>query len=939
MKRECDEKREVYEYMITQPEGMGNSNSGKGEHITSRPLQAAHNEYEERSTLDFFVPRDEASTKAKQTQFNTYAVSLGLTTLIVTDINPCMIHGLKEIPPKSNLEPTIYSDQTSKITPDALELDGCTADEALAIGRLSAVDNYGFSQRLTVFPLSEPPTANNRDLTTCENHLQLHPKLTPTCKMKLSRFWVRELRITDRILDWEKLKRTMFEELLPNTLLNNNSNATVRKSLLDSSWETNLSEEKFLLATRIQFEQCRNMIPTPPPKPPYQYLQRTKAIFQTDMEHLTKGYSIIQVETFNSKKKRSGVLLRRNVDSKTTVHWKGEAEMVLRMCSRYYIGCGILKDLDNGSMLKFEDIVKHSRERLKNEQEKEHKKKKEAQEISNLHDALQVEEANAIKEREAAQKAIQEAPLVIKETPVIIEDTKKINSLMAEVNSLKKPLDRSGVLAQLKLHNLNTYVEKNELRPMFNLPHRPPAKPPHHSCHIELKELHVDWVQFRYASNANSTGLCRTSLKVADFSYNFLVGSIPKCLEYLPRTSFQGNCLRVRVVKQQTKVQCAGVSPDHSHLVVKPKTASEVALSKTGGCCSSQSCEISNLNGNHEAVVSKTASADVTIFAVVADYCNETEKASVEQNRSVPVLVESVEEKNMSSFSSDISENINRSQEIPSETRENFNTITNTVEKQSGYEEPVEDYKYLWHNNCYSINDVVLNEEVTNDEVYHETVVPLVPNNRPTTVKESKSEAKFQEQNIDRVESTDIDQTMFNESNKSEAQLCQETRCLLETPLRPPPQNFSTTVQPSPTKSKSPDQSSKLLALLITLSQPSLVHALPPALSPPMKPPDRSVAAANSEVNFNSAVDADSNFVVLLKLVCSELTSKIDVGVMSQRQGAFGSIVTPSMLKLNTYMKVFKGFLVLAVIGRNREKDISSMEDIAHGYYRSYNLR
>ena len=217
-----------------------------------------------------------------------------------------------------------------------------------------------------------------------------------------------------------------------------------------------------------------------------------------------------------------------------------------------------------------EDIVEHSRERLKNEQEeKDHKKKEEAQEISNLRDA------KVIKEREAAQKAIQEAPLVIKETPVIIEDTKKINSLMAEVNSLKKPPDRSGVLARLKLYNLNTYVEKNELRPMFNLPYRPPAKPPHHSCHIELKESHVDWVQFRYASNVNSTSLCRSSLKVADFSYNFLVGSIPRCLEYLPRTIFQGNCLRVKVVKQRTKVHCVGASPYQGHLVVKPKHLSK----------------------------------------------------------------------------------------------------------------------------------------------------------------------------------------------------------------------------------------------------------------------------------------------------------------------------------------------------------------------------
>lgn len=31
-------------------------------------------------------------------------------------------------------------------------------------------------------------------------------------------------------------------------------------------------------------------------------------------------------------------------------------------------------------------------------------------------------------------------------------------------------------------------------------------------------------------------GICRSSqLKVADFSYNFLVGSIPKCFSYLPR--------------------------------------------------------------------------------------------------------------------------------------------------------------------------------------------------------------------------------------------------------------------------------------------------------------------------------------------------------------------------------------------------------------------
>ncbi|XP_076957168.1 myosin-17-like [Bidens hawaiensis] len=67
-----------------------------------------------------------------------------------------------------------------------------------------------------------------------------------------------------------------------------------------------------------------------------------------------------------------------------------------------------------------------------------------AQETAKLQEALclmqiQIDEANAkvIKEREAARKAIEEAPPVVKETPVIIQDTKKIDTLTAEVESLK----------------------------------------------------------------------------------------------------------------------------------------------------------------------------------------------------------------------------------------------------------------------------------------------------------------------------------------------------------------------------------------------------------------------------------------------------------------------------------------------------------------------
>ncbi|XP_071741692.1 myosin-17-like [Rutidosis leptorrhynchoides] len=70
------------------------------------------------------------------------------------------------------------------------------------------------------------------------------------------------------------------------------------------------------------------------------------------------------------------------------------------------------------------------------------------QETAKLQDALrimqiQIEEANAnvIKEREAARKAIEEAPPVVKETPVIVQDTEKVDTLTAEVENLKALLE------------------------------------------------------------------------------------------------------------------------------------------------------------------------------------------------------------------------------------------------------------------------------------------------------------------------------------------------------------------------------------------------------------------------------------------------------------------------------------------------------------------
>ncbi|MCI22487.1 hypothetical protein A2U01_0043663, partial [Trifolium medium] len=82
---------------------------------------------------------------------------------------------------------------------------------------------------------------------------------------KLSWFWVRQLRLADPKLDWEKLKRAMFEGLLLNTPPDNNSNVKAKKLLLDSSWKTNSFGET------MQFTHGNNATPTSLPIPSDQY--------------------------------------------------------------------------------------------------------------------------------------------------------------------------------------------------------------------------------------------------------------------------------------------------------------------------------------------------------------------------------------------------------------------------------------------------------------------------------------------------------------------------------------------------------------------------------------------------------------------------------------------------------------------------------------------
>nr|POE67945.1 calcium-transporting atpase 12, plasma membrane-type [Quercus suber] len=76
-----------------------------------------------------------------------------------------------------------------------------------------------------------------------------------------------------------------------------------------------------------------------------------------EMEQLKQSYKILYVEAFNSQKKRSGVITRRKIDNTIHVHWKGAAEMILKMCSSYYDAFGIMKDLDDDEKMKFEQII------------------------------------------------------------------------------------------------------------------------------------------------------------------------------------------------------------------------------------------------------------------------------------------------------------------------------------------------------------------------------------------------------------------------------------------------------------------------------------------------------------------------------------------------------------------------------------------------------
>ncbi|KAL3728107.1 hypothetical protein ACJRO7_032801 [Eucalyptus globulus] len=77
------------------------------------------------------------------------------------------------------------------------------------------------------------------------------------------------------------------------------------------------------------------------------------------MDELKQEWEIVQVEAFNSEKKRSGVAVRRRREQVVHIHWKGAAEMILAMCSDYYSQSGMVNVMTDEARSDFGTVIEN----------------------------------------------------------------------------------------------------------------------------------------------------------------------------------------------------------------------------------------------------------------------------------------------------------------------------------------------------------------------------------------------------------------------------------------------------------------------------------------------------------------------------------------------------------------------------------------------------
>ncbi|KAI7742853.1 hypothetical protein M8C21_027866, partial [Ambrosia artemisiifolia] len=126
----------------------------------------------------------------------------------------------------------------------------------------------------------------------------------------------------------------------------------------------------------------------------------------------------------------------------TQCRWRGKiARKELRQLKTKARDTGALKEAKDKLQKQLEELTWRLQLEKRLRTDLEEAKASEANKFRNSLQSLEkkLEEANAtiIKEKEAARKAIEEAPPVIQEKIVVIEDTKTIESLTAEIKDLK----------------------------------------------------------------------------------------------------------------------------------------------------------------------------------------------------------------------------------------------------------------------------------------------------------------------------------------------------------------------------------------------------------------------------------------------------------------------------------------------------------------------
>ncbi|CAI8584768.1 unnamed protein product [Vicia faba] len=166
MKRQCDEKRDVYEYMVAQQKEKGKSKSGKGENITVQHLRAAHDEYEEEATLCAFRLKSlkQGQSRSLLTQAaRHHAAQLnffrkGLKSLEAVEPHVMMVAKLQHIDYQfSGLEDDDDQTRMWPISPPLRQTQQRNITEAFPYGYLRPVEESGRSNvRASTTETAEP---------------------------------------------------------------------------------------------------------------------------------------------------------------------------------------------------------------------------------------------------------------------------------------------------------------------------------------------------------------------------------------------------------------------------------------------------------------------------------------------------------------------------------------------------------------------------------------------------------------------------------------------------------------------------------------------------------------------------------------------------------------------------------------------------------------